>query len=300
MNFFKTTSPHHLGKLQLILAMFFAGSTIVLGKILTATLPIFLISFLTLLVAFTTLLPATFNHRKTLRKLSPRQWMYISMQGLCGIVLFRILTLYGLKYTGAVEAGLILGTTPAVLTILSAIFLKELPGLPGLMGISCAVFGMMFLNLASAETTGPSTLMGCLFVFGAVVVEAAFTVFRKKIAGQVDALPNTIGLTGISLVLVFPFAVNDYFTYGFFPGLMDALAILYYGIFGTVIAYLLWTNGVGKVSSETAGIATAAMPLSSVLLGALMLHEPLGRLHLIGCIMVVTGIVFNAIGQRTR
>jgi len=66
----------------------------------------------------------------------------------------------------------------------------------------------------------------------------------------------------------------------------------------TVLAYLLWTGAVGKVSGATAGATCAAMPAAAVLLAALLLGEPLRAEQLFGCCAVILGIVLTALPWR--
>lgn len=168
------------GMVPLVLAMALAGSSVVVAKSLTGTLPVFVISFTTQLVAFLVLLPMAASRWKEFTALDLRDWCSLFMQALCGIVLFRVFTLYGLQHTGAVQAGVIMGTTPAVLTVLAILMLGERPTPGGMAGVGCAVCGMMLLNLASVQGGGGGNLIGGLLVFGAVVAEALFTIFRKK------------------------------------------------------------------------------------------------------------------------
>lgn len=286
------------GMAQLVMAMILAGSSVVVGKFLTAGLPVFMIGSSTLLVAFLVLLPPALLRWHEIRGLTPEQWASLFMQALCGIVLFRVLTLYGLQHTGAVQAGVILGTTPAVLTLCAVLFLGERPTPYGLLGVGFAVCGMMVLNLSSGPSGGKGHLWGSLLVFGAVVAEALFTIFRKKVAHEISAVTNTFGLVLISLMMMCPFVAWEFRVYHLLPGVQAFTAIVYYGVCATAMAYLLWTHGVGRVSAEAAGAATAAMPASSVLLAALVLGEPLDHRHLLGCSMVMAGIAFSTLFKK--
>ncbi|VFQ44587.1 DMT family transporter [Desulfoluna butyratoxydans] len=286
------------GMAQLVMAMVLAGSSVVVGKSLTEALPVFMIAFSTLLVAFLVLLAPALVRWREIVALTPDQWVSLFMQALCGIVLFRVLTLYGLQHTGAVQAGVILGTTPAVLTVCAALFLGEHPTPFGMMGVGLAVIGMMVLNLSSGQPGGEGHLSGSLLVFGAVVAEALFTIFRKKVAHEISAVTNTFGLVLISLVMMCPFVAWEFRVYNLLPGVQAFAGIVYYGVCATAMAYLLWTHGVGRVSAEAAGAATAAMPASSVLLAALVLGEPLDHRHLLGCSMVMAGIAFSTLFKK--
>lgn len=283
--------------LMCMAAMFLAGSSVVVGKILVLKLPVFLTAFCSLVVAFVCLLPLMYGRLHEIRALDLFAWRYLFLQGLCGIVLFRAFTLYGLHYSSAAQAGIITGTTPAVLAVLSLILLGERINLAGLVGIFFAVGGTLLILLDTLHGRESGTLLGALLVGLAVVSEALFTVFRKRVAGSVAAVTNTTVLIFCSLVLLAPPAFIEW--HGMLSPLAifdstSMLAILYYGIFATVVAYLLWTGAVGKVSGAVAGATTAVMPASSVLLAGVVLGEEILPRHLVGCVCIMTGIFISS------
>ena len=285
---------------MLIGAMSLAGSSVVVGKMLVASVPVFLAAFGSLLVAFACMIPLMYGRFSEVRLLTGREWLYLFLQGLCGIVLFRVFTLYGLRLTGAMQAGIITGTTPAVLALLSLVLLRERLSVRGAAGVALAMAGCLVINAFAAEEGGESSLAGSLLVGAAVGCEALFTICRKRIARSVSATVNTAVLIFCSLVLLAAPAAWDLccLTEAVPPAAL--LAILYYGVFATVVAYLLWTSAVGRVSGATAGAATAAMPASSVLLAVFLLGEPLHPHHLAGCLLIAAGILLNSVHGQGR
>lgn len=284
---------------QLIAAMSLAGSSVVIGKELAGTMPVFLTTFATLFVALVVMLPCAWQRREEIRALNLREWVYLFLQGMCGIVLFRVLMLSGLRTIGAAQAGIITGTSPAVLTILSWLMLAERPAVLSSIGVLCAMTGTAGLALADTGAKGAGGVpWGIILVFGAVISEGLFSIWRKRIAATVSATANTAVLVFCALVAVFPLALLDALHHPPVPTTTDVLAILYYGAVATVVAYILWTGAVGSVSGVTAGITTAAMPASAVMLSALVLHEPLSSLQLFGCLLVVLGIVAGSWSAR--
>jgi len=137
-----------------------------------------------------------------------------------------------------------------------------------------------------------------MLVFGAVISEGLFSIWRKRIAATVSATANTVVLVFCALVTVAPFALLDVLHHPVQPSTADIVAILYYGAIATVVAYILWTDAVGSVSGTTAGIATTAMPASAVALSALVLREPLSSMQLSGCLLVIMGIAAGAWSAR--
>jgi drug/metabolite transporter (DMT)-like permease len=276
---------------MLIGAMCLAGSSVVVGKILVSSVPVFLGAFASLLVAFICMIPIMYGRFNELGKLTLNHWKYLFLQGLCGIVLFRVFILYGLHSTGAVQAGIITGTTPAILALLSLFLLREALTWRTITGISCSVAGCIIINIYGRGSGDENSLFGCLLVGAAVVCEALFTIFRKKIADSVSPITNTTVLIFCSLLLLFIPAVFEFRAMDKMPPPEALQAIIYYGVFATVLAYLLWTAGVGKVSGATAGAVTAVMPASSVLLASLILGEKIYWYHMAGCLMIIAGIL---------
>lgn len=278
---------------MLIGAMSLAGSSVVVGKVLTASTPVFITTFTSLLIALICMLPLMRGRYHELRSLNKTQWKYLFLQGLCGIVLFRAFTLWGLKSTGAVQAGIITGTTPAVLAILSLFLLGERLTYRSSLSISLTIGGCLLINITSG-TDSDTSLFGCLLVGIAVVCEALFTIFRKRVAESVSAVTNTAVLIFCSLLLVFIPALREAWTLHYIPDWTAVTAIFYYGVFATFLAYMLWTSAVGHVSGATAGAATAAMPASSVILAACFLGEDVCGYHLIGCMLIILGILLSS------
>jgi len=284
---------------QLIAAMSLAGSSVVVGKGLADSLPVYVTTFATLLVAQVVMLPYAWQKREEIRALERREWVYLFLQGMCGIVLFRVLMLSGLRTIGAAQAGIITGTSPAILTLLAWLLLGERPSALSGVGVAFAMGGAV--GIALVDTGGKETggmPWGSLLVFGAVISEGLFSIWRKRISATVSATANTVVLVFCALVTVFPLALLDALHHPALPTTANVVAILYYGAVATVVAYILWTGAVGSVSGVTAGITTAAMPASAVVLSALVLNEPLTLLQLSGCLLVVLGIIAGSWSSR--
>ncbi len=281
------------GLLEVVLAMAFAGSSVVVGKLLATRVPVFLSVELSLCAALVAILPAQLARRNELRLLRPRELGYMFLQAVCGIVLFRVFTLYGLHFTSALNAGIITSAAPAVMAILAAVVLGERPGRGPLVGICLSVAGLTAINLwGPSPAEGRGSLPGNLLVLGATVCESLLTIFRKQSGGRIGSVTNTTVLVAMSAVLMLPFALIDLHR---FPlrqiGTVGWLSILYYGAVATVIAYILWGHGALRIPANRTGIATAALPVTAVILSALVLGEPLGPAHVAGSVTVIAGIV---------
>jgi drug/metabolite transporter (DMT)-like permease len=282
-----------LGLGQVILAMMFAGSSIVVGKILAVRVPVFLSAELSLVAAFAALLPLQLARRQELLRLTAREIKFMFLQALFGIVLFRVFTLYGLRFTSAVHAGIITSASPAVMAVFAALFLKEHLSWRRGFGIVLVIAGLCTINLYGLKmSSGIGFLLGNLLVGAAVACEALLTIFRKSAGARTGSITNTTVLVALSLLLLAPFALLDLRAFRL-AGIdsLGWLSLLYYGAVATVIAYILWGAGALRIPANQTGLATAVMPISAVVLSTLILKEELSWIHVAGCIAVVAGIV---------
>ena len=164
--------------LQLILAMTVVGSSVVAGKMMAASLPVMLSSFLRFAMASPVLFLLLYLREGRPRLPSRADLVTVFLQAFTGVFLFSIFLLFGVQRTGAIEAGLVTGTLPAVTAIRAALMLRERLSRRQMLGIAATVAGAMLLNVHGGEPAAStsSTWPGFLLVLAAVVCEALFAV----------------------------------------------------------------------------------------------------------------------------
>lgn len=282
--------------LELTAAAILIGSSVVAGKWSTMQIPVFLSQALSLSIALLLLIPLVWiKHRA---KLVPgkKDLLYLMLQAFLGMFLFRVLLLYGLKTAPANEAGIVTSLTPAAVVVLSFIFLKERLTKRLLIGVVCSLMGIIctqlpgwFTSLSSVHST--RSTLGLLLILVAVCGEAMLTILRKMTASSVSPLIGTTYVTLFSFLMFTPFALAEAKHYAFAHiSREDIGLLLYYGIFVTALAYLLWFSGIAKVSAGTVAVYTGCIPISTILLSYLVLKEPFSMAHLAGGAFVFMGI----------
>jgi drug/metabolite transporter (DMT)-like permease len=283
------------GLLEMVLAMILAGSSVVAGKLLSVRVPVFLSAEASLCAALVAILPAQIAKHGELRRLGRRDLGCMFLQALFGMALFRVLTLNGLRFTTAAQAGLVTSAAPAVMAAISAVALKERIRRAGFLGIALIMAGLLLTNISGMSTAPDRFMLGNLLVLAAVACEALLTVFRKLSGGRIGSVTNTTILVAMSAAMLLPFALADLRGFPLSSiGRTEWAAILYYGAVATVIAYILWGHGALLIPANRTGMATAMMPVSALVLSALVLGETLTPLALAGCAVVVAGIIVGS------
>ena len=292
-----------LAYLCLAAAMTIAGSSVVVGKLLTQRIPVFLTAAGSLLMALLVLLPITWRAHRGLPRVPKSDLKILALQALTGIVMFRVFLLYGLRLTSAAAGGIITSTMPAVVGLISFLFLKEKPAWNKIGGIASSVAGVLIINTMGISTNaaGKWSLWGNILVFLAVIGEALFMTLQKKISQEVSPLTRTTLVSLFGFFSFLPFAVYQGLQYDFASiHWLDFLYIAYYGIVVTAVAFILFYKGASAVPATTAGVFAGFMPISSVLLSSLILGENLMSQHMFSLVFVVTGIGLMALTVETK
>jgi drug/metabolite transporter (DMT)-like permease len=277
--------------------MAIVGSSVVVGKLLVTTLPVFLIGGLRFALAALILLPMVLVSERGLPRLRRRDLGVLVLQAFTGIFLFNTLLLYGLTFSSAAESGIVTSTTPAVVAALSVLLLREPWTRARALGVAFAVAGLLAINVggSSGAERGPRPGLGHLLVFGAVVSEGLFVVCSRVLAQRLRPLVVATGISVLGLLMFAPFAMRDVRRVGLAHlGAGEWMAIGYYGMVVTVLAFLLWARGIARVRAGTAAVFTGVLPVSAVTLAYLILGERALWSHLVGAACVIVGIVLVA------
>ncbi len=277
----------------LSLAMIIVGSSVVVGKYITDSLPIFLSSFLSLLIASVLFLPSIIPLLKS-KQLTKNDYFYLGLQALLGTVLYRIFFFLGLKYIDASFAGILTALQPAMISVLAVLFLKEKLSIKEKAGIGLAVVGLATAYLANriTVTLGSGLLIGTALVVLAVFGEACFSVFAKKLNKNVSPMAIAGMVTLLSCGLSLPTAIYDMVHLDVSSFSLFGLGlIVYYGVFLTYISFILWFKGLKQVSASTAGVFTALVPVSGILLSIIFLKETPDIFEFIGGLLIILSII---------
>ncbi len=273
--------------------MMIVGSSVVVGKLIVQSFPVFLASELRFLVASIILIPLLIK-LEGIPSISMRDLWILFLQALFGVFFFNILMLYGLTITTAIEGGIITSTLPAVTAGLAFLFFKEQLAKRGIVAILFAILGTLTINLSGSLLTveqGAFPLLGNFLIFGAVMSEALFILFGKYVAQRVSPLAISTIVSVFGAVLFLPFSLYEGYQFQFEDvSITEWGFVLYFGVVVTVIAFILMYQGVSKVPASTAGVLTAVLPMSTVILSVLILGEEISFIHLVGISFTLAAI----------
>lgn len=204
-------------------------------------------------------------------------WGRIAAVGLIGVAAFNTAFFRGLSLAPASDAAVIIPTLSPVLTAAAGmIFLGEPASLRRLSGLGISLGGsVLFFWGVIAHTQGQGTrIFGDLFLLGAAASWAAYSIVSRPLLMKIGALPATawsllLGSAVLFLISMPRLAAVPWTT---LPA-QFWLVLAYLAIFPTVIAYLLWMEGIRVIGSGPATSFMFLAPVSGLLLAALLLGD---------------------------
>lgn len=223
------------------------------------------------------------------------RWRAFALQGVLGMFLFSSLTYLGLHGVSAAQAGMISGLIPVVILLLGMWLLRDRPRVFAFLGVVLSLAGVALLF--GGGVAGHQGLSGGdVELLIAAVCWAAYTVIGKRLGAVVDPLTMTAGaavygglLSDLVAVVSDPRPHID----------MTAPAwwsLVYVCTASSVIAYLAWTYGVGRVGASRSAPLMNLLPVWTVIAGLVLLGEHLSAQELIGGVVIIGGAALAGAG----
>jgi drug/metabolite transporter (DMT)-like permease len=290
--------------------MALVGSYVALSKPLVLVFPVFLLAWLRFgiggLAMWSWLRKPASEPPMTART----RWL-LFLESFLGNFLFSICMLFGVSMTTAVAAGVVMSSIPAVVAVLSWLFLRERIGWRSAAGIACAAIGIGLFSLqkadaganAVADASGPfgisRALLGNLLVFAAVVCEASYVVIGKRLTEGLSPkrISAVINLWGFALVT--PFGIWAAWQFDF--GTVAApiwLLLVFYALAASMWTVWLWMTGLKVVPASQAGVFTVMLPISAAAIGVLFMGERLTLLQGVAFGIALLGLVLATLPGR--
>ena len=218
------------------------------------------------------------------------------------IVTFIILALTGVTFqyaiqvsaqdfTSATSASLLINSSVFFIMILGAVFLKEKMTWLRVMG---AIIG--FIGVALLVTKGSLSLemndnaIGDLMIIVCAFLWSIYTIYGKSISKKYHPIVilNYVFILGAIGLMPFYF-LTPHMPMQDIP-LTAIAAILFLVVFCSIIAYLVYNIALEKMDTSKVALYIYFVPLSTIILAALILHETLTMASAAGGIMVLVGM----------
>lgn len=222
----------------------------------------------------------------------------IIFMGLTGVFIFNPLIYLGLHYTTSINATMINSLSPLTVALLSHFWLKERLTAPKITGLVLSIIGIAWIagnghlfNLMSLKLN-PGDIIILLDTF----VWAVYTILIKLSSKHLTPVQSTAWAVWTGLIFLVPtsFIENVWLP---LPSLTvsTGAALIYLGLFPSVIAFFLWNTAVSKIGPTQAGIFYNLIPFFNALLASQFLNESLMPYHMLGGFLIISGVIISSL-----
>lgn len=222
-------------------------------------------------------------------------WKEVFLIALSGTVAYQSTVYFGLRYTTAINVGLINSLAPIAVAFAAAFYLKEKLGRQHWIAAFVSVIGLVFiLSKGSMESLYALRFnKGDLFILGSIFIWAVYSIAAKLAMAKVTPLVVTALGILLSTFIVIPLGVYEA-NYLIKPVINAEviMAVVFIGIGPTVLSLLFWNKGVMIIGPARASLFLNMVPIYVIVLSSLLLDEVLHDYQLIGMVLIIGGSLY--------
>ncbi len=218
--------------------------------------------------------------------------------GFCGYYLASFLDFAGLQYISASLERLILYLNPTLVVLLGAVLLGQRISRQQCNAMVLCYAGVVLVFGHEVRLDGADTWLGAALVFGSAVSYAFYLVYSGEFVQRLGAL-RLVGLaTSVACVLcIAQFLVLRPLSAAVVSPEVIHLSIAN-AVLCTALPVLLVMMAIERIGSGSAALAGMVGPVSTILLGAWLLDEPLNAWVLAGTLLVLSGVYWVSKGAQ--
>jgi len=270
------------------------GGTFIAGRVISAHLPPATAGFIRFVFATLALL-ATLHFTEGLRaltRITRRQLLGTMALGATGIFIYNLLFFTALSVLPAGRTSLIIALNPVVTLLIAAALLGDRLSATRWLGMVLALLGVwVVVTRGDLSQILQSLGKGELAMFGAVCAWAVYTLLGRKLLQGLSPVLATLwaAIWGtLFLGLLALRDINQVHAASFTPEVWAGLAFL--GVLGTAVAFVWYYEGLRQLGAARTVVFNNLVPVFGVLLGWLVLGEPLSASLLAGGALAIFGV----------
>ena len=230
--------------------------------------------------------------------LTRKDWLGVVWLGFTGYYLASFLDFAGLAYITASLERLILYLNPTLVLLLGLVLYRRRITAPQIIGMAISYSGVVLVFGHEITLTGPDTAWGALLVVLSAVSYAIYLVYSGEMVKRLGSM-RLVGLAStvaclcclLQFLLLRPLSAAEVAPEVIWLSLLNATLC-------TVAPVLMVMMAIERVGASMASQAGMVGPMSTILMGVLILGEPFTAWVAAGTVLVIAGIfVFTRAGR---
>lgn len=205
---------------------------------------------------------------------------------------------FGINFSQSSEAGMMIALIPILVAILSFLFSSEKPTFKQSVSIVLSVSGVIFIQVMNIRTVLNFSILGALLMFISAFAAASFNMFSRKLSTTVTPVQIT-SLMMFSGAIVF---MSWYLTilvtsnelaliFTPFQSFSFVVSVVYLGVIASIMGFFLVNYNLKHLPAHVSSIFANVATLTSILAGVIFLNEILYWYHMLGAVMIISGVM---------
>jgi drug/metabolite transporter (DMT)-like permease len=230
------------------------------------------------------------------------EWKRLALIGFFSTCVYQAFFMYGMQYTAAGDASLMITFNPLFTAILAIFFLGEKMTYRLAIGLGLGLtgVGILFYYSPNVDISFTSRAIGDILIAGAAFSWACNTILMKKAMitpaenreANLTPLQLTVWSSVAGLIFLTPIMFIETSQHGIpVPSNEGWIAMVFLAVFSTVISYVWFADGILTIGAGKSALYVYLVPPFGIFSGYLLLDEKLGTSLLLSFILIVGGVI---------
>jgi drug/metabolite transporter (DMT)-like permease len=222
--------------------------------------------------------------------LARRDWLAVIGLGFCGYYLASFLDFAGLAYVTASLERLILYLNPTLVLALGWILFKRTVNRGQLLALAVSYLGVLLVFGHEVTLAGGNVALGAALVFGSAASYAVYLVYSGEEVKRLGALR----LTGLATTVACLLCIAQFFILRPLSAMAVAPEVIWLSVLNATVCtfapVLMVMMAIERIGATLAAQTGMVGPLSTILMGVVLLGEPFTAWVAAGTALVLAGI----------
>ena len=282
----------------LILATLFWSGNFIVGKAASLfEIPPFTLNFYRWTFAWLILAPFTLKEILQKKNYILGNIKLILILGITSITIFNSIVYYSLNFTQVISGVLMISTIPVMIIFFCWVFKIEKTNFYQILGVLFSLMGVVVI-VTNADVNKLLNLnfnKGDLWMVVAMLSWAMYSALLRKKKFKLSQISLLQTIISAGLILLLPaYLIEMALGYRVNIHLPFILTLTYVVLFPGLASFFFWIKGISIIGSNRSGIFLHLMPIFSTIMAMLVFKEKFMTFHLIGAILIITGIILSS------
>lgn len=213
-------------------------------------------------------------------------------------MLFFALQTFGLQYATSVEAAIMSASAPIFTLILARIFLNEKTNILQKISIVTSVSGVIFITLMKGTDFEFNNIIGITLLLLSNISLSGYGVMARILTRDFSNIELSFMMIIISFITFNAMAIGRHLLDGSLANFITPLfslkfiiAIAYLGVLSSLVTSILTNYILSKIEASKMSVFSNLGTVISIVAGVLFLKEKLYYYHIIGSILIISGVI---------